>query len=333
MAPRPPHRIVIDTDPGVDDALAILFALRSPELDVAAITTVCGNVPVEQSTRNLVRILALADPPKGLTIGQGAAAPLVRTLETATHVHGQDGLGDLDHVRMPDDGTPSYPSPNLPADLPDVRSVWKQALHGTDRPTMLVTLGPLTNLALVLQKEPELAHRFQRIVCMAGAITVGGNVTPAAEFNVYVDPHAADLVLAAGLPLTMIPLDVTMTVTMTDHEIAAVCEKSPDGVARFFRDATGPAVEFARRALGRPIFEFHDPLAMAVTADPSLVETIPMPLHVVMENGPALGKTVRDEIVSPGAEGMRAPVSVALRVDRDRALSYIVSRLCPPSLS
>lgn len=332
MAPRPPQRIVIDTDPGVDDALAILFALRSPELDVAAITTVCGNVPVEQATRNLFRILALTDSSAGLTIGQGASTPLARPLQTATHVHGQDGLGDLDRVRMPQ-GTPVYSSPSVPPHLPDAQSVWDRTLASAEQPITLVTLGPLTNLALALQKDPALIRRFHRIVCMGGALTVGGNVTPAAEFNVYVDPHAADLVLAAGLPLTLIPLDVTTTVTMTDREIAGACEKSPDRVARFFRDATEPALEFARRALGRPMFEFHDPLAMAVTADSSLVETTLLPLQVVTETGPDLGKTLVLETSRSDTEGMRAPVSVALRADRRRALSCIVGRLCPASLS
>lgn len=330
MASHLSHRVIIDTDPGVDDALAILFALRSPELDVAAITTVCGNVPVEQATRNLFRILALAETPKGLMIGQGAAAPLARPLETATHVHGQDGLGDLDRFRSPD-GTPSYPSPLVPSDLPDALSVWEQMLREADQPITLVTLGPLTNLAQALQKAPDLIRQFHRIVCMGGAVTVRGNVTPAAEFNIYVDPQAADLVSAAGLPLTLIPLDVTTAVTMTRDEVAACCEMSTDRVSRFFRDSTGPALEFAQRTLGRPIFEFHDPLAMAVAADPSLVALTSLPIRVITEKGPGLGKTVSETTSTAIPGGTRPPLQVALRVDRPRALSLIVGRLCPPS--
>lgn len=168
MASCPPHRVIIDTDPGVDDALAILLALRSPELNVVGITTVCGNVSVEQATRNLFRVLTLTELSKEAMIGQGAAAPLQRPLETAVHVHGQDGLGDLDRFRNPD-GTPRYPAPTVPSDLPDAHSVWRHVLHDHEQPITLVTLGPLTNLARVLRDDPGLVRRFHRIVCMGGA--------------------------------------------------------------------------------------------------------------------------------------------------------------------
>jgi inosine-uridine nucleoside N-ribohydrolase len=332
MASCLPHLVIIDTDPGVDDALAILLALRSPELKVVGITTVCGNVPVEQATRNLFRVLTLTDLSKEAMIGQGAAAPLQRPLETATHVHGQDGLGDLDRFRA-SDGMPRYPAPTVPPDLPDAHSVWRPVLRDHEQPITLVTLGPLTNLARVLRDDPGLVRRFHRIVCMGGAVTVGGNVTPAAEFNAYVDPHAADLVLAAGLPLTLVPLDVTTRITMTRTEIAACCDRSHDSACRFFRDATGPALEFAQRTLGRPIFEFHDPLAMAVAIDASLVELTAMPIRVITEEGADIGKTVSDAGGGCSGEASRPAVQVARRVDRERALALMVERLCPRSLS
>ncbi|MFQ5623421.1 MAG: nucleoside hydrolase [Paracoccaceae bacterium] len=195
MAARP---IIIDTDPGQDDAVAILLALASPELEVLGVTAVAGNVPLPLTQKNARKVVELAGR-TDVPVFAGASRPLVRKLVTAENVHGKTGL----------DG-PDLPEPTMPL----------QARHAVDfivdtlrqRPPGSVTLcalGPLTNIALALVRAPDIAGRIERIVLMGGGFFEGGNTTPAAEFNVYVDPHAAKTVFASGVPITVLPLDVT----------------------------------------------------------------------------------------------------------------------------
>ncbi len=322
-----PRPLIIDTDPGVDDALAILLALRSPELHVVGMTTVAGNVSVEQATANLHRVLALSKPQAQLLIGQGAAAPLQRVLETATHVHGPDGLGELDRFRSRD-GQPRYPPRVVPAALPRAIEVWRLALARHSASLTLVTLGPLTNLALALESDPKLVRQFQSIICMAGAVAVPGNVTPAAEFNVYVDPHAARAVFQAGLPVTLIPLDVTEQVTMTRDHIKRLTTNTTDPVCQFFGDATGHALAFAEQVEGAARFPFHDPLAVAAAFDPSLVRCEPVHLEVETEGTATVGATIADRRVRSRAHRRSPNVQVALQVNVKRALALFEARLC-----
>ena len=324
--------VVIDTDPGVDDALAILLALRSPELALVGGTTVCGNVPVEQATRNLYRVLQVAGSASTdtLAIGRGAAAPLSRPLETAAHVHGPDGVGELDRF-VETDGRPRYPPPVVPSTHPDSLDVWAQCLRRYPHDLTLVTLGPLTNLAVALARRPYLVWGFRSIVAMAGAIAVPGNVTPAAEYNAYADPEAAAQVLEAGLPFTLVPLDVTGRVAMTRTQIARLTKGSRDPVCRFFGDATGHALDFAERVEGKAVFPFHDPLAVAVMVDPSLVRCKPLHVEVETRGRVTRGATVADR--RPRAEAFRRPpnVSVTMWVDVVRSLARLKERLCPGS--
>ncbi|CAI4030078.1 Inosine-uridine preferring nucleoside hydrolase [Nitrospira tepida] len=324
------RKVILDTDPGVDDALAILLALRSPELDVVGITTICGNVPVGQATENLFRILSLVDPPRGLLIGQGAAAPLRRPLETATHVHGADGLGDLDQFTN-QSGQPRYPRPVVPGRLPSAVETWERCMRTHGPNLTLITLGPLTNLAQALQRPAIVAKGFRSIIAMAGAIAVPGNVTRAAEFNVYVDPHAAEQVLQADLPLTLIPLDVTTKVTVSREAITKLTARARDPVGQFFADATGAALDFADRVEGAAVFPFHDPLAVAVAIDPALVQLVPLHVAVETEGPVALGATLADRRRLRREHQNRPNVQVALRVQADRARRLITERLCRTS--
>ncbi|MGE3151024.1 MAG: nucleoside hydrolase [Nitrospiraceae bacterium] len=323
----PRKKVILDTDPGVDDALAILLALRSPELDVVGITTVCGNVPVEQASANLFRILSLVDPPRGLLIGQGAAAPLQRPLETATHVHGADGLGDLDQFTNPN-GRPRYPRPAVPARLPSALEIWDRCNRAHGAGLTLVTLGPLTNLAEALREAGAVVKAFGSITAMAGAIAVPGNVTRAAEFNVYVDPHAAEQVLQAHLPLTLVPLDVTSKVTMSREATRKLTARTQDPVGQFCADATGAALDFAERVEGAAVFPFHDPLAVAVAIDPSLVRAIPLHVAVETEGVVAIGATIADRRSLRSTHKPNANVQVAMDVNADRARRLITERLC-----
>ena len=320
------RRVIIDTDPGVDDALAILLALRSPELEVVAITTVCGNVPVEQATQNLFRVLGLVKPPAGLLIGQGAARPLCQPLETATHVHGADGLGELDGFRD-QDGNPRYPRPRLPRALPTPQEVWERCLQRYPGELTLITLGPLTNLALALEADPVLLRQLRLVISMAGAISVPGNVTPEAEFNIFVDPHAAQRVFKSGLSMTLVPLDVTTKVALSRKEIQALAAGGSDPVLRFVADATRQALSYAERVEGAPLFHLHDPLAVAVALDPTLVQTIPLSIEVETGDQSTMGRTRTDRRSLRGSEKASPNIQAALTVDAARALKLFKQRL------
>ena len=191
-------KIIIDTDPGQDDALTILLALASPEIDLLGVTTVAGNVPLTQTTENALKTLDLAGRPD-IPVHAGADRPLLRPGVTATHVHGRTGFEGVD---LPPPSRP--PTPGHAVDF-IIRSVMENP-PGT---VTLCTIGPLTNIALALGREPCLRERIGQIVMMGCAFSEVGNITAAAEFNVYVDPHAAEMVFASGVPLVVFPLDVT----------------------------------------------------------------------------------------------------------------------------
>ncbi len=321
-----PTRVIIDTDPGVDDALAILLALRSPELEVVAITTVCGNVPVEQATRNVFRVLSLVRPPASLLIGQGASRPLLRPLETATHFHGTDGLGELDRLRNAD-GSPRYQQPTLPRILPTAQDVWNECLRRYPRELTLITLGPLTNLASALAMDTSPVRKLRAVISMGGALAVPGNVTPAAEFNIYADPHAAERVAQSGLPLTLIPLDVGTQVALTRDAIRRLTAETTDPVTRFLGDATAIALAFAEKTEGAAVFPLHDPLAVAVAIDPTLVKLAPLHVEVDTEGPTTRGKTVADPR-SGGSRKSSPNLQAAVQVDGARALALVQDRLC-----
>jgi len=321
-----PTRVIIDTDPGVDDALAILLALRSPELEVLAITTVCGNVPVEQATRNLFRVLNLVKPPPGLKIGQGASRPLRMPLETATQFHGTDGLGELDRVRN-SNGSPRYPQPTLPRTVPTAQEVWNDCLRRYPHELTLITLGPLTNLASALANDAIPIRKLRSVISMGGALTVPGNVTKAAEFNIYTDPHAAEQVVQSELPLTLVPLDVGMQVTLTRDAIRRLTAGATDPVTRFLGDATVAGLAYAEKAEGAAVFPLLDPLAAAVAIDPTLVKLAQ--LHVEVDTGgqATRGRTVADR---PSAKSRKTSpaIQAAVEVDAARALALVQERLC-----
>lgn len=322
-----PRRVIIDTDPGVDDALAILLALRSPELHVVAITTVCGNVPVEQATSNLFRILPLVTPPADLLIGQGAARPLRRPLETATHIHGADGLGELDSFRNPNSSL-RYPSIDAPPSLPTAQDVWQECVRRYPDDLTLITLGPLTNLASALETDPETIRKIRTAIIMGGAIHVPGNVTPAAEFNMFVDPDAAQRVFQSGLSLTLVPLDVTTKVALSRQDIRTMADPSADPVCRFISDATGKALDYSEQIEGSPVFQLHDPLAVGVAVDPRLIRTAPLHVEVETDGHVTRGMTVADRRTLRNSFKTTPNLHVALDVDVARTLKLFQDRLC-----
>jgi inosine-uridine nucleoside N-ribohydrolase len=277
MPESPRHNVLIDCDPGHDDALAILLAARTS--NVVAITTVHGNAPLSRTKENARAVLELAGL-SSIPVAAGAERPLVREPRYAPEVHGITGL----------DG-PDMPQPKVPlldADGADVildRSRAVPNLH-------LVPVGPLTNVALAFQRDPSLAGRIERITLMGGSL-LWGNITPAAEFNIYCDPEAAAIVFEAGVPITMVGLNVTEQVIATADrraQIRAIGGRVATAAADMLDFYGGGEGQYSGLGGGA----MHDPLAVAALVEPSIVETVPMHVVVPTEDGPALGMTLCD---------------------------------------
>jgi purine nucleosidase/pyrimidine-specific ribonucleoside hydrolase len=322
------RHLLIDTDPGIDDALAILLALASPEARVEVVTTVAGNVPVDLATANARRILAAAAPDPMPLVARGAEAPLKGPLITAAHVHGDDGLGNLDRL-VDANGRPRYPAPSVPLETRPAAEVILDAVDHWGPNLTIVALGPLTNLAAALALDPRRLGRAGRLVIMGGAIAVPGNVTPAAEFNIHVDPEAAAMVLASGLPIELVPLDVTRRVVLAEAALVERMRRSATATARFILDFTGHGFAFEAEREGGGM-ALHDPVAMAVALDPSLVTLEPLHVQVECEGRLTRGLTLADRRRRTG--GATPPTCrVALDVDADRALRVVLEGLCPAS--
>jgi purine nucleosidase len=277
--------IIIDTDPGQDDAIAILLALASSdELDVRAIVAVAGNVPLELTERNARQICELAGRPD-LPVFRGCAAPIKRPLVTAPHIHGQTGLAG-----------PILPEPTMRSRDDGVDYLIETLSTCGPGGITLCTLGPLTNLATALARKPEVGGAIAELVMMGGAHFAGGNVTPVAEFNVHVDPEAADLVLRAlsraGVPITMMPLDLTYTVLSTPARIAALravdtaCARAVVQIL----EATG----YNSAKYGRPGAPLHDPCVIAYLLEPALFGGRRVNVEVETTSALTLGATVVD---------------------------------------
>ncbi|MFQ5828856.1 MAG: nucleoside hydrolase [Candidatus Methylomirabilia bacterium] len=316
--------VLIDTDPGIDDALALLLAFASRELSVEAITTVAGNVPVERCSANVLRILEMVKPSRLPMVAQGSQSPLVRPLVSAGYVHGDDGLGNLEQF-INQDRSPRYPPvQGRPGGAGGVDLMLEMAQRFAGE-LVLVALGPLTNLALALERDPKRMAGIRRLVVMGGAVACPGNVTPVAEFNFYVDPEAAQRVLVAGLPVELIPLDVTRQVVLSRSALDARLARQRGPIAQFISDFTQAAFEFGER-VGEGGLTLHDPLAVAVALDPTLVTFTA--LHVQVECGGTLtrGMAVADRRSRP----RQTPPNcrVATGVAAPRFLSVFLDRVC-----
>jgi len=322
-----PRPLLIDTDPGIDDALAILLALGSPEVSVEALTTVAGNVGIDAATANAFRILDVARPARRPRVARGAAAPLRRPLVDAARYHGDDGLGNLAAL-VNADGTARYGPVAAALDPLDGPDLILDALDRFGPDLVLVALGPLTNVAIALARDRERLGRLSRLVAMGGAVRVPGNVTPAAEFNFHTDPEAVEAVLEAGLPLEIVPLDVTRQVLLTRPALEAALGGADHPRARFLRDVTARALDRDGADRGMPL---HDPLAVGVAINRSVVGL--EDLHVAMETeGRATrGMSLADLRGRPAGERAAANCAVATSVDAPRFLSLFLERVCRPS--
>ncbi|HTU03046.1 MAG TPA: nucleoside hydrolase [Candidatus Sulfotelmatobacter sp.] len=307
----PPKPILLDVDTGVDDALAILLAFRSPELEVQGITTVHGNVGVEATTANTLIVLDLLQAPP-VPVVAGAARPLRRPARGAGEVHGLDGLGDL---------SPRPTASARPAGSGAHQFLLDQARKAPGDLTLVCT-GPLTNLALAVQHDLSAMRALREVIVMGGAIRVPGNVTPVAEFNIAADPEAAAIVLAAALPLVLVPLDVTEQVVLTRSAARQAAPRGP--LQTFVRDATAMTMAFHRSAEAVDGLYLHDPLAVAVAIDATLVGRRRLPVAVECRGDLTAGMVVADlrrrSRATPAAE-------VCLEVDAARVLGLFTARV------
>jgi purine nucleosidase len=317
--------LLIDTDPGVDDALAVLLAARSPELEIVGLTTVFGNAAVEVTTRNALALLELIGR-SDVPVFMGAAAPLVGTyLGPVTQVHGHDGMGDGG----------ALPTPRA-SPTPDVTAAEFIVQSARERPGTLtiLALGPLTNLALALALEPDLARRIEAVVLMGGNAVVPGNATPAAEANMLGDPEAADRVLGADWPVTMVGLDVTHQVNLRGAQL--------DQMAR----VGGPVGTIASRALPqyRSFFEstngidgiyLHDPTVVGHLLWPELfgVSDWPMRVETVgISRGKTWPNTGGTDEAEPIAWQGRPRVAVCTSVDGAELAARVAHQLLEPCI-
>lgn len=285
-------RIILDTDTGVDDALAILLALRSPELRVEAITGVCGNTSLENCMRNIHLALSVLDARETPVVAPGADRPLVRELTFAGDIHGDDGLGGVT-CKVDADGRRVYPDPEQrPTSVHAIDLIPDLAVRYPGE-LILVAVGPLTNVARAVMKDPDRMRELREIIIMGGAFETGGNVSPVAEFNIHADPHAAQIVCDAGIPLVFVPLDVTRQAFLGAETIDRFAREA-GARAVFVRDCTARYVAFHRQKRGVNGCFLHDPLAVAVAVREDLVTTVPARVDVETAGDLTTGMTVSD---------------------------------------
>jgi len=316
----PPLPFILDTDPGVDDALALLLALRSPELELVAVSTVAGNVGLEATTRNALLLLQLAGRPE-IPVHMGETPPAERALVTAADVHGDDGLGGITQL-LDARGQPQYPLPAArPDPLPAVDALPRYARARPDELTLLA-VGPLTNVARAAERDPDGMRRFVELVVMGGAFRSPGNITPSAEFNIFVDPDAAQAVLDLGILVRFVPLDVTHRVLVRPEDL----ERPNAGPrARLLKDLLEHTFEFYQERVGYAGCHLHDPLAVAALICPELLRFRDAFVEVETSGEVTRGMTVADlrELSDPPAPNC----AFAEDVDVEAGRALVLERL------
>jgi purine nucleosidase len=305
---HPGRHFLIDTDTASDDAVALVMALRYPGVQVEAVTVVGGNVLVDQGVQNALYTAELCG--KRVPVYRGLAAPLLRPLETAHHVHGGDGMGD---IGLPLSGRAPTPGHGVTALI--------QTINRFAGEITLVTLGPLTNVAVALLQDPSIAAKVENCVVMGGIGQGYGNVTPVAEYNIWVDPEAAQIVFESGMPLTMVGWDVSRTYAVFDPNEAARLRRLGTPLAEFCVDIQQVVNQFALNVTRLEGFDLPDPMAMAVALDPT-VATTTRRLHVVIETGSTAcrGQTIVDHLHVTGRE---PNVNVVLAASRRKFLNIL----------
>jgi inosine-uridine nucleoside N-ribohydrolase len=324
-----PRKVIIDTDPGTDDAMAIMLALNSPELDVRALTVVPGNVTAAQGLENALRMVSLANHCDILVAG-GAQHPLFQKLVTAEFWHGKNGLAN---VELPPSKCKKDPrwAPDLIIEM----------VHANPHEITLVPIGPLTNIALAIEKDPSIVPLVKEVVIMGGSIT-GGNVNAAAEANIYNDPEAAQIVFQAGWPLTMVGLDVGDKTLLTRKHIETL-KRNPGPESDFIYKVADFLIGLSEK-FGEPGTPMYDPLAVGVAIDSALVKAPAMHVDVETRGEFTRGETVAnrrgaiernilhhfpdgDRYVIEGVDKVEPNAKVCTEVNAEKFLQMFVSRI------
>src|SRR6266852_2758928 len=302
-----PRPIIIDTDPGIDDAVAILLALASPELEVLGLAAVAGNVPLAATSRNAGALVELAGRPD-IAVYAGCPRPIGPNRLDAERAHGAGGLGDL---VLPEPAQKVRPEHGVVWLIETLRAAEPNSIT-------LCALGPLTNIATALVMAPEITAGIAELVLMGGASHWRGNVTPAAEFNIHADPQAAAIVLDSGLPITMVPLDVTTGVRSTPDRIAPI-RGLGTRVGAAVAELLGP-----RRSLAKPPMAMHDPCVIAYLLAPELFRCREVNVAIETESPLAIGLTLIDLL---GLSGRQPNARVIEAVDADGVYRLLAERL------
>lgn len=300
-------RVIIDTDPGVDDAVAILLALANEELEVLAITTVAGNVNVDLTTLNARRLVQLANRPD-VIVARGCAEALAGPPGEFGIVHGADGLGDIE-----------WDAPSVPLDPEDAVDVMFRLIER--EPLSIVAIGPLTNLAVLLERHPGIDRKVERVVMMGGA-SFEGNVTPAAEFNIWADPEAAARVFAGAWPITLMPLDLTHQATLDDDDLDFFRSLGTE-VGRRTADMLGPYAAFHEQWYGSREVYMHDAVAVYELIDPTAI--LKQGVRVAVETGGEYSRGAT--LIDRRREFAASSVRVGLTLDNERFASLLREHL------
>jgi len=329
LAVAGPRKVIIDTDPGTDDAMAIMLALNSPEFEVRALTVVPGNVTAAQGLENALRMVSLANR-CDIVVAAGAQHPLFQKLITAEFWHGKNGLANIELPKSKCKADPRW-APDLIIEM----------IHANPHEITLVPVGPLTNIALALQKDPSIEPLVKEVVIMGGSIS-GGNVNAAAEANIYNDPEAAQIVFQAGWPLTMVGLDVGDKTLLTRKHIEAL-KKNPGPVSDFIYKVADFLIGLSEK-FGESGTPMYDPLAVGVAIDSTLVKAPAMHVDVETRGEFTRGETVAnrrgaiernvlhhfpdgDRYVIEGLDKVEPNAKVCTEVNAEKFLQMFVSRI------
>jgi pyrimidine-specific ribonucleoside hydrolase len=309
--------VILDVDTGVDDAMAILFAASLRELRVEAITTVSGNVHVDDVVKNTKTVLGLIPGGTDIPLGKGALSPLNRKRFHAPEVHGKDGLGNV-RKKYDTHGASSYARPALPL-IFDV-------LKDVSPPVTIIATGPLTNIARAIRKNPGIMRRVKNIISMGGVFDRKGNTGPLAEFNYYVDPLAVEIVAASGIPLTILPLNVTERAILRRSEVIAWTRTYPGTYTEFLADVTRIYMRYHIATESFYGGYMHDPMAVAIAARPSLAKYVTQPFLIETKGKYASGTTITRE--ARGRENSAPLVRIVTDVNIGKFKSLFKNSMC-----
>lgn len=300
-------KLIIDTDPGIDDAMAIFYAAAAPDIELLGLTTIFGNVTTPIATRNALRLLEKAG--LELPVAEGAHGPLsLPPFAPSSQVHGQEGFGDI----------PAEDPKGVPVAEDGADFLVRMAREHRGE-LVLCPIGPLTNIALAIQRDPEFVRNLKRIVIMGGSLEEGGNITPHAEANIYHDPHAADVVFAAGAELLMVGLDVTHRILCTKADFASIAAQSPE-LGGMLQSMSEFYLRFYETVGKLDGCSLHDPAAVIACSHPELFKVKKMPIHVSCE-----GETSGATLQAP--KGSRGATAVCLTVEAETVKTLFMARL------